>query len=84
MRPTDAGRGLTSSSTSARLLAESAKMPSVDAAVSQISFLVKSLKRASSRSITNASSLRIMQAALSSVNCGLNATPAWRRTPSSA
>src|SRR5262249_26992200 len=65
--PPAASAAFTRLSTSSRLAAETAKMPSVWVRVSQICFLVKSLKRASTSSITNASSLTIMQVALSSV-----------------
>src|SRR5207248_7484775 len=70
---------LTNWSTSARLLHESAKSPSDCACVLQISFLVNVLKKGSVSSITNASSLTIMQAAFSSVNCGLNPNPSSRK-----
>src|SRR2546423_15328847 len=67
---------LTNWSTSARLLHESANSPSDCACVLQISFLVNVLKKGSVRSITNASSLTTMQAALSSVGViAANVTP---------
>src|SRR5438093_11121092 len=65
----------TTSSTSARLPHDSASSPSVDFDVSQISRGVNFLKNGSVSSITNASSLTIMHAALSSVNFGLNVKP---------
>src|SRR5262245_55273059 len=67
----------TISSTSARLEQESANKPSVCKRVSQISRFVNVLKNGSLRSITDASSFTIMQAALSSVNCGLNWKPSF-------
>src|SRR5437879_7193768 len=67
----------TISSTSARLSHESAKSPSVCLVVSQSSCLVNVLKKGSPRSMTKASSLMIMQAALSSVNFGLNSKPSF-------
>src|SRR5262249_50427291 len=63
---------LTNSSTSPRLAQDSANKPSVCDRVSQISRLVNVLKNGSLRSMTEASSFTITQAALSSVNCGLN------------
>src|SRR5262249_19307825 len=46
---------------------------------SQTDFLVKVLKNCSPSSITNPSLLRTMQAALSSVNCGLNSNPSFEK-----
>src|SRR5205809_6223461 len=65
----------TRSSTSAQLPHDSASSPSVAFDVSQISRRVNFLKNGSVSSITNASSLTIMHAALSSVNFGLNVKP---------
>src|SRR5207247_10613745 len=65
----------TRSSTSARPPHDSASSPSVAFDVSQISRRVNFLKNGSVSSITNASSLTIMHAALSSVNFGLNVKP---------
>src|SRR5262249_12350154 len=65
----------TSSSTSARLLHESAKRPSAYVLVSHGAFRVNVRKKGSERSITYASSPTTMQAALSSVTCGLNEKP---------
>src|SRR5215831_96314 len=69
----------TISSTSARLEQERAKRPSVCRAVSQISRFVKVLKNGSLKSMTNASGLMTMQAALSSVNFGLNSNPSFEK-----
>src|SRR5919201_1016103 len=69
----------TSWSTSDRLLHESANSPSDCDCVLQISLRVNVLKKGSVSSITNASSLTTMQAAFSSVNCGLNAKPSLRK-----
>src|SRR3989454_12037660 len=70
---------LTISSTSALLLQESAKRPSVYLVVSHSSRLVKLLKNGSGRSIAYASSLMIMQAAFSPVNLGLNSKPSFEK-----
>src|SRR2546430_16416583 len=70
---------LTISSTSALLLQESAKRPSVYLVVSHSSRLVNVLKNGSGRSIAYASSLMIMQAAFSSVNLGLNSKPSFEK-----
>src|SRR5439155_5401806 len=64
-------------STSALLSHESAKSASVCFVVSQSSLLVNVLKNGSPRSMTYASSLMTMQAALSSVNCGSNPKPSF-------
>src|SRR5712692_7255834 len=70
---------LTISSTSALLLHDSATSPSVCLLVSHSSRLVNVLKKGSMRSIKYASSLMIMQAALSSVNFGLNSKPSFEK-----
>src|SRR5713101_5159233 len=70
---------LTISSTSGLLSHDSANSPSVCLVVSHSSRLVNVLKKASARSITYASSLMIMQAALSSVNFGLNSKPSFEK-----
>ncbi len=54
-------------------------MASVCVVASQRSLLVKSLKRSSTSSMTNASSLMIMQVALSLVNSGSNSKPSWAK-----
>jgi hypothetical protein len=56
-------------------LVDLASSASVALLVSHTSFFVKPLKNGSVSSMTNASSLMIMQAALSSVNCALKVKP---------
>src|ERR1700694_2263458 len=70
----------TISSTSALLLHDSANSPSVCLLVSHGSRFVNVLKKGVVRSITKASSLMIMQAALSSVNLGLNSKPSFEKS----
>src|SRR5438132_7237360 len=70
---------LTISSTSTLLPQESANRPSVYLLVSHSSRLMNVLKNGSVRSIAQASSLMIMQAALSSVNRGLNSKPSFEK-----
>src|SRR6266852_2038343 len=70
---------LTISFTSARLLHDSATSASVSLVVSHSSRLVNVLKKGSVRSIAYASSLMIMQAALLSVNFGLNSKPSFEK-----
>src|ERR1700704_1604476 len=65
----------TKSSTSARLVQARATKPSLCEPVLQISRVVNVLKKGSLNSITQASVLTTMQAALSSVNSGLNVKP---------
>src|SRR5262245_20342760 len=69
----------TSRSTSSRLPHDRANRPSVWRALSKSSRRVKVLKNGSVRSITNAFSLTIMQAAFSSVNFGLFSKPSFAK-----
>src|SRR5216684_1598356 len=78
-RPASGMGFLTISPTSALLSHDSANSPSVCLVVSHSSRLVNVLKKASARSITYASLLMIMQAALSSVNFGLNSKPSLEK-----
>src|SRR5918992_2093901 len=66
-----------SSSTCSLLSADSATIASVCVVASASCFFVKSLKRSSTSSMTNASSLTIMQVACSSVKRGSNEKPSW-------
>src|SRR3990172_4832931 len=77
--PPEASAVRTISSTSRRDSHEIASRASVWVAVSHVSRFVNVLKNRSVRSITNASLLTTMQAALSSVNCGLNSKPSLEK-----
>src|SRR3990172_2815329 len=77
--PPEASAVRTISSTSRRDSHEIASRASVCVAVSHVSLFVNVLKNRSVRSITNASLLTTMQAALSSVNCGLNSKPSLEK-----